>query len=162
MVESIKFLEPTLSLEDINSYKEPNIRSDNPELVRLLNDLNDFTRAKIVYEFGDVTEVVDGSRISEWLVIDDYNQVNLDPQGVKDFVDYIGKTYNTFGKTRTLKTSYGQTIEVKGGDYGWWLNRGKEVHELTELIVEGANIVKEPSYLQTAAQYGEDDVEIHM
>ncbi len=158
VVESIKFLEPTLSLEDINSYEEPNIRSDNPELVRLLNDLNDFTRANIVYEFGDVTEVVDGSRISEWLVIDDYNQVNLDPQGVKDFVDYIGKTYNTFGKTRTLKTSYGQTIEVKGGDYGWWLNRGKEVHELTELIIEGANIVKEPSYLQTAAQYGEDDV----
>ena len=158
IIEAINFLEPNISLEEIDCYEEPSIRSDNPELVRMLNDLNDLTRAYIVYEFGDVTEVVDGNLISEWIIIDEHDQASLDPQGVKDFVDYIGRTYNTFGKTRTLETTYGQTIEVKGGDYGWWLNRGKEVQELTDLILEGANTVKEPSYLQTAAQYGEDDV----
>ena len=95
--------------------------------------------------------------ISEWLIVDENNQVSIDNEGVKS-LRYIGRTYNTFGKTRKLKTSYGPTIEVKGGDYGWWLNRGKEVEELTELIKAGAKLTKEPAYLQKAAHYGDDDV----
>lgn len=158
IVESINLLKPTLILEDLHAYEEPEIKSDDPELVPLLNDLNEFAKAKIVYEFGEIKELVDGNRISQWLIVDEFNKVSLDSQGVRNFVDYIGKTYNSFGKTRTLETSWGPTIEVSGGDYGWWLNRGKEVEELSELILAGANTIKEPAYLQTAAQYGEDDV----
>lgn len=156
--EGIHTLEEKISLEEINAYEEPTVYQDDPELMRLVEDMNKLTTAEITYEFGDTTEVVDGNKISEWLIIDDNNQVNIDPEGVKGFVDYIGSTYNTFGKTRTLKTSYGPTIEVRGGDYGWWLNRGKEIEELTDLIKEGGQLKKEPTYLQKAAHYGNDDV----
>lgn len=156
--KSIQNLESNLSLEEIDVYEKPTIYENDPELVQLAKDLNDLTSAEITYEFGDVTEVVDGNRIKEWVIVDENNQVSLDTEGIKEFVDYIGSHYNTFGKTRTLKTTYGPTIEVKGGDYGWWLNRGKEVEELTVLIKEGSKLTKEPSYLQTAAHYGADDV----
>ncbi len=157
-LEAINVLEPKLLLEDIDSYERPTIFSDNPDLVKLANGLNDLTKAKITYEFGETIEVVDGNRISEWLIIDEDNNVSLNEEKVKEFVDYIGSNYNTFGKTRTLETSYGQTIQVSGGDYGWWLNRGRETQELIDLIKAGAMLTKEPSYLQTAAQYGDDDV----
>ncbi len=158
VLEAINFLQSSLSLEELDVYEKPTIKEDAPELIKLAEDLNDLSRANITYEFGDDKEVVDGNRISEWLLVDNRNQVSLDIEGVKEFVDYIGSTYNTFGKTRTLKTSYGPVIEVRGGDYGWWLNRGKEVEELAELIESGASQVKEPSYLGKAAHYGEDDV----
>jgi hypothetical protein len=55
-------------------------------------------------------------------------------------------------------TSYGDTIKIKGGDYGWWLDRPKEVSELTELIKNGEQLIREPAYFQTAQQYGQDDI----
>lgn len=158
VMEAISLLQSNILLEELDIYENPAIREDSPELVKLAQDLNDSIRANITYEFGDATEVVDGDRISQWLIVDDNNQVSLDREGVKEFVDHIGSTYNTFGKTRLLKTSYGPVVEVKGGDYGWWLNRGKEVEELYQLIESGADQVKEPSYFRVAAHYDEDDV----
>lgn len=151
-------LKPEISLEDANCYEVAEITSEDPKLQSILNELNKIAGAKITYEFGEITEVLDGTKISEWLSVDDTGKVILDETKVKEYVDYIGRTYNTFGKTRTLKTSYGDVIQVKGGDYGWWLDRSTEVKQLTELILSGANQVKEPTYFQTAQQYGEDDI----
>lgn len=158
VLDAISNLQQTVSLEEIGSYESPTILDDDPKLLQLVEDLNKPASTVITYEFGDDIEVLDGNLISQWLIVDDNNQVTLDEEGVKEFVDHIGSTYNTFGKTRTLETSYGQTIEVSGGDYGWWLNRAKEASEIIELINESAQVVKEPAYFQTAAHYGEDDV----
>lgn len=151
-------LEPTISLEEVGCYKNPEITSKSPNLVQAVKELNKIVGAEITYEFGEDIEVLDGSQISKWLsVTEDYNVI-LDETGVKEYVDYIGKTYNSFGRTRTFKTSYGVEITVKGGDYGWWLNRPLEVSELTELILSGEKVKREPAYFQTAQQYGNDDI----
>ncbi|HZJ57864.1 MAG TPA: L,D-transpeptidase family protein [Clostridia bacterium] len=155
---AIANLEPTISLEDIGCYKKPEIISESHNLVRVTNELNKIAGAEIVYEFGRDTEILDGTLISEWLSVSEDDNVILDETGVKEYVDYIGKTYNSFGRTRTFKTSYGTTIKVKGGDYGWWLNRPLEVSELIELLLAGEKAKKEPAYFQTAQQYGPDDV----
>lgn len=156
--KSITRLEPTLSLEDTRCYVEPKIYSDDTKLLRALEEINRIAGAKITYEFGEITEVLDGYQISEWLSVNEDLKVVLDPVGVKEYVDYIGKYYNTFGKERTFKTTYGEVIKVKGGDYGWWLNRPAEVVELTELLIKGEQTVREPAYYQTAKQYGDDDI----
>lgn len=156
--EAVLTLTPLLSIEETGSYETAQITSEDEKLNKALNTLNKYAGAKITYEFGDVTEVLDGKKISEWLTVTDDYAVNLNEDGVKEYVDYIGKTYNSFGRTRTFKTSYGDVIEVKGGDYGWWLNRGQEVKELIELIKNGEQLVKQPAYYQTAQQYGEDDI----
>jgi hypothetical protein len=120
--------------------------------------MNKLAGAEITYKFGKDTEVLDGTTISKWITVDENYKVNFDPSGIKDFVDYIGKTYNSFGRVRTFKTSYKKVVKIEGGDYGWWLNRPKEVEELTELVKNGAKVVKEPAYYQTAQQYGDDDI----
>jgi hypothetical protein len=158
MKEAIITLEPSISLEEIGSYVAPEINSKYPELIKALDKINKIAGAKITYEFGEDTEILDGSKISEWLSIDEDYKVSLDKDKVKEYVDYIGKTYNSFGRTRTFQTSYGDIIEIKGGDYGWWLNRPTEVVELTELIRKGEQLTREPAYFQTAQQYGVDDI----
>jgi hypothetical protein len=151
-------LDSEISLEDTNSYEVAKITSDNPDLLDVLNEMNKIAGTKITYEFGDNVEVLDGSKISDWLSVDENEKVQLSSDKVKEYVDYIGKTYNSFGRTRTFTTSYGDVIEIAGGDYGWWLDRSTEVKQLTELILNGANQVKEPTYFQTAQQYGKDDI----
>lgn len=157
--EAVNTMKPRLLLEELDSYEKPVITSEYEPLQKAFEEMNKLAGAKITYEFGDITEILDGKLISEWITLSDDFVVSFEPEeGIKKFVDYIGKTYNTFGKTRTFKTSYGDVIKVSGGDYGWWLNRPKEVEELLELVKSGANLKKEPVYFQTAQQYGDDDI----
>lgn len=157
--EAVDIMNPKLFLEDLDCYEKPEITSEYPPLKQALEEMNKLAGARITYEFGDKVEVLDGSMISRWISLSDDFVVSFEPEeGIKQFVDYIGKTYNTFGKTRTFKTTYGDVIKVSGGDYGWWLNRPKEVEELLELVKSGAVLKKEPVYFQTAQQYGEDDI----
>lgn len=155
---AVALLEPVLSLEDTDSYEKAKITSENEDLQKALVQMNKIAGTKITYEFGDVTEVLDGNQISNWLSVDENYMVNLDSAGIKEYVDYIGKNYNSFGRTRTFTTSYGDVLQIKGGDYGWWLNRTQEVTDLTQLIQNGEQQVRQPAYYQTAQQYGKDDI----
>lgn len=156
--ESILSLEPSLSIEEEGCYEEATIKSNDPRFKKVLDQMNKIVGAKITYEFGEDIEIVDGIQINKWLLVDDDFQVTLNNEGVKEFVDYIGWKYNSFGRVRTFATSYGEVLQIDGGDYGWWLNRGKEVIDLTELILDGKQVVKEPAYIQTASKYGDDDI----
>lgn len=150
--------QPSLDIDAAGCYVLPEITSDHPGLVKAVNELNKLAGSEITYQFGDVTEILDGSRISEWLSVDENFKVLLNEDGVKAYVDYIGKNYNSFGRVREFQTSYGDVLQIKGGDYGWWLNRPAEVEELLQLIQNGEKLVKTPVYFQTAQQYGKDDI----
>ncbi|PXV85590.1 putative peptidoglycan binding protein [Lachnotalea glycerini] len=151
-------LDSSVSIEKEDCYENPGVTMDNEALNNAVEQMNHLVSSKITYEFGDDQEVVDGEKIHKWINVDsDYN-VSLNQEDIKEFIDYIGKTYNTFGKVRTLKTSYDKTIQVSGGDYGWWLDRTTELSELTKAIQAGTQGVREPVYFQTAKQYGDDDV----
>ncbi|WP_455719018.1 L,D-transpeptidase family protein, partial [Anaerosporobacter sp.] len=156
--EAVSGFEENISLEDLDCYVKPTVASDDATLIALRDTLNQYTSTVLTYHFGDVTEVLDGSTIHTWLSVDEDNQVVLDEEKVKDYVDYIGKNYNSFGRKRTFKTSYDKTITIVGGDYGWWLNRVAERQEIIEAIKSGTQAVKQPNYYQTAQQYGSDDI----
>lgn len=156
--EAIINFDQTINLDEKQCYIEPKIYSDDSTLKLILDTLNLYTSTKLTYKFGDKTEVLDGSIIHSWLSIDSKNNVILDEAKVKEYVDYIGKNYNSFGRVRKFKTSYNKTVTVKGGDYGWWLNRGAEQVEIINAIYNGLQEVKTPNYYQTAMQYGPDDI----
>lgn len=156
--DAVLALDDSISIESEDCYEKPSVTADYEPLVQAVEKMNQLVSTEITYEFGDSKEVVDGERIHKWLAVDSQYNVTLDNAGVKEFVDYIGKTYNTFGKVRTLNTSYGKTIEVSGGDYGWWLDRITELSELTAAIEAGTQGLREPVYFQKAKQYGDDDI----
>jgi hypothetical protein len=156
--QAVLNLDDSISIEEEDCYEKPSVVADYEPLVKAVERMNQLVSTKITYEFGDKKEVVDGEKIHKWIAVDANYNVSLDSAGVKEFVDYIGKTYNTFGKVRTLNTSYGKTIEVTGGDYGWWLDRTTEQKELTAAIEVGTQGVREPVYFQKAKQYGDDDI----
>jgi hypothetical protein len=155
---AIMTLDASILLEETGCYEDVKIKSDHTKLRKALKKMNKLASAKITYEFGEKKEILDGKLLSNWISMDDNYKVHFDESGIKEFVDYIGKTYNTFGKVRTFKTSYGKVIKVKGGDYGWWLNRPKEVEELLKLVKSGEKLTREPVYYQTAQQFGENDI----
>lgn len=150
-------LEEQLDLVQEGCYHEPQITSDNEQLLAALKKLQSYADITITYRFGEHTEVLDGATISTWVTVDDGFQVELDQEKVADYVATLRKKYDTIFRPRTFKTSYGPEITIDSGDYGWWMNYTQEAKELAEMIENGESGERTPVYYQTAASYDTPD-----
>jgi len=156
--DAISNQESTIDLESSNCYTNPKYTSKSQEVIKAKDMLNKYVSSKITYNFGNNTEILDGSTINKWLTVDNNFNVVLDESKVKEYVKSFANTYNTVGKTRSFHTSSGNTINVSGGDYGWQININKEVQNLSEAIKGGQTVTKKPSYTTTATSYDSNDI----
>ncbi len=153
---SVESLEEIINLEEAGCYETPKVTSDNEQLLQTLDKLQKYGDIKITYTFGDNVEILDGTMISSWLLVDGYD-VTLDQSQVEAYVATLRRRYDSIFRSRTFHTSYGKEVTIKGGDYGWWMNYGQEAKELAAMIENGESGERTPVYYQTAAAYGTPD-----
>lgn len=172
VAEALTSMSPEITLdmlEEKDAYKHPSVYKDDKTLNSQADQMNKLTKVTLTYQFGDETEKVTGKTIAEWLKVGDDNKVEVDADLVREYVNSLARKYDTFNTagSREFKTSYGTTINVTGGDYGWWMNRGDTTDELIAAVEAGEDKELEPVYYQTAASYSDQDygntyVEINM
>lgn len=160
-------LKERISLDKEGCYKEPEYTKDSKEMKNLADTMNRYVKTEITYEFGNSTEKLGGDEISRWIEINSDMEAELSAEKAAEYVAMLGERYNTAGKSKSLKTSYGSTITVSGGDYGWKIDREKETAELLEQIKEGKQVSKEPVYAKRASSregndYGNTYVEVNL
>lgn len=147
-----------IDLEKAGCYEEPSVYADDAKLTERLAQMKQYTDLRIVYHFGQQEEVIDGSVLSGWLLVDEEtNKVSVSEEKIDDFVVMLRKKYDTIFRSREFQTSYGKTITIEGGDYGWWMNYSQEQGQLKEMIRNGESGERIPVYYQTAAVYGSQD-----
>lgn len=157
MDQSVTNLQKSVSLEEEGCYIVPQYTKDSQELKDLQDAMNQYAGAEITYEFGSKSETLDGSTISQWLSVNENMEAEISQEGVNEYVASLAEKYNTAGKAKSLKTSYGTTITVSGGDYGWKIDKSAEAEALVENIKAGDKISKEPVYAKTASSHEEND-----
>lgn len=155
--DAIWNLQPVLSLEALDAYEKPEITAENPELKAKADTWNRYTGVTVTYQFGSATEVLDGETIHTWLSEGAYGNVILNEEAVASYVKALAETYNTAYKAKHLKTSYGPTVTITRGNYGWRINQSAEAAALSEIIRSGTGQTREPIYSQTAASHGSQD-----
>lgn len=147
-----------LNLNDSFCYEDPKYTINSDKTIETQNTLNKYVSTKITYTFGSKSEVLDGSKINEWLSVDDNLEASIDEKKVKDYILYLCEKYNTAGTTRKFKSATGKIVDVKGGHYGWKINSVAETKLLMENIKLGAVLEKEPAYTQKALYRDENDI----
>lgn len=147
-----------INLEEINCYEKPKYNSQSKEILDTKNLLNKYGASKITYNFGKNTEVLDASKFNTWIKIDEKYEITIDEGKVKTYIETLSNKYDTYGTTRSFVTSLGATKKVRGGNYGWLINKSKEVKELVEAIKTGETITKKPIYAQTAFGTVDNDI----
>lgn len=160
-------LTPRISLDALGIYQEPEVLQDSEELLKQKEKWKDYANVKVTYHFGSQTEVVDGNLVCSWLIEDNSGNVMVDRTRVEEYVKGLAKKYNTAYCTKMLKTSYGPTVKITQGHYGWIIDQKTEVENLMLAIESGGRQEREPAYLQTAAthdgpDYGDTYVEINL
>lgn len=166
VAQAVSGLQRELSLEEAGVYMEPEVRSDDEGLKQLLEQYNRYAGVTVTYTFGDQKEVLDGDTISQWLY-DDGSQVIISEEAAGEYVQTLATKYNTAYRAKSLKTSYGPTVTISKGNYGWRINQPQERAGLLEMIRAGESGTREPVYSQKAASrggndYGDTYVEINL
>lgn len=155
--EAILSVSHELNLDENNCYVEPEIGNDNKDLLAAIDKLNAYTSMTITYDFEIEKEVLDGSIVSEWLSVDDDLEVVVDREAALAFVKSLGKKYNTAYQSKEFETSYGATITITGGHYGWKISYSEEVEQLLADLEAGKDVEREPMYELRANSHGEKD-----
>jgi hypothetical protein len=147
-----------LDLNENHCYENPKYTLSSDKTSKTKNLLDKYVSTKITYVFGSENEIVDANKISQWLHVDENLDVILSERSVKEYVQGLSKKYDTVGIARKIKTSSHKIVEVKGGFYGWKINRADEAKALLENIEHGKILEKEPIYTQKALSRGKDDI----
>lgn len=164
---AIDHLDDTLSLRDAGVYKSPDISCDNTVLNEQFAKLQPYSDMTVTYQFDSQTEILDSGTLSEWISLDKNGKLQIDEEAAAEFVKDLAKKYNTAYSPKTLETSYGETVTIKGGFYGWQIDRAAETEDLLQIIRDGKSVTREPDYLLSAAShdgadYGDTYVEINL
>ena len=165
--KAITALEPEVDLSKDNCYVQPTVTADSEELKSAVDTMNDYADVKITYEVGAEKEEIPKDTIASWLMTGDNLQVIFNEDLMKSFVSDMAKKYNTYGQAKTLATSYGQTVTVPGGNYGWRIDQAGEIAQLMTDIQAGQDVNRDFVYSvransRDANDYGNSYVEINL
>lgn len=154
---AVATMQTELDLEALGCYTSPTVTADDAALNLEVQRLNEYLGIEIVYEFGPDTVVLNGRQLSDWITFESDGTPILDKSDVTAFVRDLAYNYNTIFSDRTFMTSYGQEIEVEGGDYGWWMDEEAEVEALYQQILNKESGKREPVWKQKAKAFGDPD-----
>ena len=150
--------EKELDLNGLKCYYSPGIRSDSLKVLNTETVANRYLDAIIIYSYDGGRTIIDKEEISKWIEFDNDLTIKFNNKKIKGFVSALAYNYNTYAKFRDFKTSAGTTIQVGGGDYGWLVDIEGETRDITDAIVQGKTIFKEPKYSQKGAVHGRNDI----
>ena len=157
VTEALNNEDKEINLEEIKVYEDPQYIANSKEVTEAKDILNKYIGSSVTYNIGDQVEVLNGETIYNWLYTDENFGVVIDEVKVREYVNSLSAKYDTFGSTRSFKTSLGTTVNVNGGNYGWWINYNEETQALLNTIKEGKSEERQPIYAQTAASHGPND-----
>ncbi len=167
LTAAVRALQPEISLEDAGVYVQAEITSENEELLARLEELNRYAAMTVVYRFGESEEILEGVEIQKWLTVGEDGTVSVDETAVAEYVKALAGKYDTAYQPKEFTTSYGDTVTITKGNYGWRISQKEETAALKEIILSGQGEEREPVYLQTAAShegkdYGDTYVEVNL
>lgn len=136
----------TLNLEETGCYVKPEITTESEQITDLTDELDKWLGASVTYTFGKQKEIADRSVISRFITIDEDYQATLSREAVADWVAELAKERDTYKQARSFQSTLRGTVTVKGGNYGWQIDKAAESEALFASLEKGETVTKEPAY----------------
>lgn len=147
-----------VDLYEKGCYIEVDHTSQMEETLKKWEQLSGYVESKIIYEFGNITEVVDCAKISNFIatgedgefLYDESGSIFLDEQKIKEYVKTLAEKYNTVNRPRNFRSTRGEIVTVETGTYGFKLNEKAEAEYLFKVIGRKNQLTRKPEFTQTA------------
>lgn len=147
-----------LSLLKEDCYILPKLTSDSEILVEASRKAQDFICAKVTLHFDNKAEIIEESVLAPLVHITSDYDVEFNKDALSEYVNGLIDQYTTYHKARTFRTSYGVSVSVTGGEYGYRINEEGLKEQIIDSVLNGDEKVIEIDYLQKGAGYAENDL----
>ena len=133
---------------DENAYRSmPEVKSDDPQLLKFQKFCRDYLNQKITYELGKDTFTLSVKELYGLMKDDLSGDANKDK--VEDFVEDLKKEYDIIGGEHKFTSLTGKTFTVNGGNYGWIIDEDGEAKQLEKDIESHKDVSRPPVFSQT-------------
>lgn len=132
LIESIRSGKPEVTFED-EDYVSAKVTSDDEDLVKQLEYAKLVLNRTLKVKVCGVTETLDKKTIRSFLKYSD--GFSVDKNKLTEYVNSLKAKYDTCGVPRNFHTSTGEDVVITRGTYGWLIDAGKSVTNLTEVIL---------------------------
>lgn len=128
-------------------YIPPEKKADDEKLVKKCKLYNDYADLTVTYLFGNQTETLAFETFMDWLKIKD-GKVSVKEDEVAKYVRKLAEKYETRYMERVFQTSLGGTVTFPPGlnEYGYTILEDLEAAQLTQDILSGESVEREPVY----------------
>lgn len=135
----VKNQKASINLENEGLYDEPKIHADDGDMLAKKAACDKIVDMKIQLEFGKKEESIDIQTIANWVSAEKNDKgdyiLKTSDEKIKEYVDKLAETYDTYDKTKIFTTHAGNVIEITTGDYGWKLDRDFAVNKLKKIVL---------------------------
>ena len=119
VAEAVSVMQPTLVLST-DHLLQPTVFSTDEKLIESAELASGMVSAEITLNLnGQTVGEVDGSKLSEFISINDELAVKFNNKDLQNWVEELADGYDTIGTERHYTRADGKAITVKGGSYGW-------------------------------------------
>lgn len=122
-------------LTDETIIKQPEIKSDSPEIAERLKYCKDNLSYRIEYETDGKTEVLTPQILDE-MVTYSKDGPELKKDRIKEYIRDLAGQYNEYNKTYNFTTHGGSEITVEGVTFGKVLDQDAMIKELNKALEE--------------------------
>ncbi len=153
----------SIAMLDSGCYEDYLADIVSEDLTESLEQCNRFAGCSITFDFSDRQKVVDGQMIADWVVIKSDGSYEFDTDSMALFVAEMANETDTYGKSRTFRSTLDGTITVPWTElsmYGWQIDQTATIEQMKELIEAGEAVTVAPTYTGWGYGYCRDTDDI--
>ncbi len=128
-------------------YSMPEVTADDPDLKKYQKYCREFLSQQITYELGEETFTLSTEQLDQ-LLQDDMSGAP-DQEAVTQYVSQLSEQYDNIGVERNFTSLSGREIHVKGGTYGWKIDKEKETEQLMADLSSHKDVSREPVFAKS-------------
>lgn len=134
----------------------PDVLANDPGLLKYQKFCKKYLTQKITYSMGESTFTITPEELAS--LMDDDLSGSAEPAAVEDYVANMAEKYDNVGIERSFTTLAGKDVTIKGGTYGWKIDREAETAQLTSDINSHKDVERKPVYSKEG--YGEYSMDV--
>lgn len=113
-----------------------------------------YENMEIIYKAGDKKVVLRAEDVVDWVRYWPDGHWDIDDDKIAEFVSGLQKQFDTWDYYKILEATDGRTVRVPPGEYGWRLDRKKEIKEISKLLRRNGITVHNLHFASEAAEWG--------
>ena len=148
-------LRTDLDLNKTKCYVQPKFLKDSKKVTEAKEKMNQCLNAEIRYSYESMDIVLNREDFATWITVDEEMNPVVQTDKIQEYIQLLSETYNTPNRQGEITTPNGKTVSVANAALGRVVGVDAEVKQITEDIMSGETIKREPIFARLETPEGE-------